>query len=93
MRSHHVLGITIALGGVALAAMVIAATNATPDQLDDPVIGDLARDTFSYVTGATAMFVAGLTMLFIPGRRAGSTHARRDRNAELIETLRSLSRR
>ena len=90
MRSHHVLGITIALAGAALAAMVVAATNATPDQLDDPVIGDLARDTVSYLSGAAAMFVAGLTMLFIPGRRA---HAHRNREADSTETLGSLSGR
>jgi len=89
MRSHHVLGITIALGGALLAGMIVATTNATPDQLDDPVIGDLARDTIRYATVAAAIFVSGIALLFVPGRNA--KRALSGRGADSTESLGRLS--
>ena len=81
MQGHRFLGIAMVLAGAMLMWMVVAAATVTQVQLDDPLVGHLARNSIWYVAAATVVGLLGSVVFFplAPGnrrrRRAVAHHA------------------
>jgi hypothetical protein len=74
MQGHRFLGIAMVLAGAMLMWMVVAATTVTQVQLDDPLVGHLARNSIWYAATAMVVGLLGGVVFF---RGAGT--ARRSR--------------
>jgi hypothetical protein len=64
MQGHRFLGIAMVLAGAMLMWMVVAAATVTQVQLDDPLVGHLARNSIWYVAAATVVGLLGSVVFF-----------------------------
>lgn len=96
MPGNRILGATIFFFGSVLMGMAYLATDTPVDQLDDPLVGHLAKNTILYLFLATDALVSGALVALFGGPSAvnagGGAHTALRRTPQSARSMATMRR-